>query len=471
MATRRKRVDPRKLHAALGEIDNLKIYRIQRYPGIGPKRGGSRCIACATKPARLTTRMKAPEKTNGRPIGIGHWLINTDTQEVIGPFGSECGFRAIMASWLKPRRAQMRQDLLAAGVPRSEIEERLQQFAAAEWKKMLKIYKKAEREAVKLGIDTTTLTYDEIVAAIDAEKKRIAFEREVQYAESLGIPVQKGPKGMFQINGVWCENRDEVKETVDKWREAKRKQQRAAALATRTANRAKYPAHQEFLDWALDPANSNVLSYKDERVLEDAQVWIDRGSPFPTTLEKVEDIARSKGWQGQLAKIAPTPQTSVVTPAPSGEPPCPKCGGKLIRKKGYSDKWGRDYDFWGCSNWKPRGKGCDGTLKPQEYNRQLKALHAGAVPAPQPPDPSTEVVSCCGKMRKLCTCNQQPKKLSKAAQAARKKANGTKAKKQPEAPQVDEVLAEELEVAQEQEREKKAKEAFEDRKKKSYWKM
>lgn len=470
MATRRKRVDPRKLHAALGEIDNLKIYRIQRYPGIGPNRGGSRCIACATKPARLATRMKAPEKTNGRPIGIGHWLINTDTQEVIGPFGSECGFRAVMASWLKPRRAQMRQDLLAAGVPRSEIEERLQQFAYQEWKKMLKVYKKAEREAVKLGIDTTTLTYDEIVSAIDAEKKRIAFEREVQYAESLGLHVQKGPKGMFQVNGVWCESRDEVKEVVDKWREAERKKQKQAALAQRTANRAKFPEHQEFLDWALDPANSNVLSYAEERFLEDAQVWIDRGSPWPQTLEKVERIARSKGWQGQLAKLAPAapqqPQQS------SGKlPVCPVCGAALVRRKGYSQRWQRDYDFWGCSQWRSGGHGCKGSMKPEEYERQLKALQGSAAVVPAPPDPSTEVVSCCGKMRKLCTCNQPPKKLSKAARAARKKANGVKTKKADPQPEVDSMSEEELEMAQEMEREKKAKEAFEDRKKKSYWKM
>lgn len=110
-------------------------------------------------------------------------------------------------------------------------------------------------------------------------------------------------------------------------------------------------------------------------------------------------------------------------------------------------------------------------MKPEEYERQLKALQGSAAVVPAPPDPSTEVVSCCGKMRKLCTCNQPPKKLSKAARAARKKANGVKTKKADPQPEVDSMSEEELEMAQEMEREKKAKEAFEDRKKKSYWKM
>ena len=179
-------------------------------------------------------------------------------------------------------------------------------------------------------------------------------------------------------------------------------------------------------------------------------MWIDRGSPFPQTLERVEHIARSKGWQGQLAKLVPAPQQ----PQSGSLPVCPLCGGELVRKTGTSQR-GKHYDFYGCKNF-ARTR-CKGSMEVKDYN---KAVH-GSKPVP-----------IKGTVKSGVPAGGQP--LSKAAQAARKKANGVK-KKQPVVPEpeetVDETPAEELEVAQEQEREKKAKEAFEDRKKGAYWKM
>jgi len=453
----RRKVDSRKLHAKLAEIDNLKIYRVRHYPGIGPKNGGSRCIACATEPRSMVTRMKDPDNTTGRPIGIGHWLVNTDTQEVMGPFGKECGFRAVMNSWLKPRRAAMRQQLLAAGVPSSEIEDRLQQFAHDEWNRMLRVYMKAEREAKKMGIDTTTLTYDEIIGAIADEQRKLKLERAVQSARSYGLDVQPSINRTFFVDGKLCETAEDVWHIRDEKRRKDDEHRKKIAIGIRQQNRAKFQPWVDFIEWAFDPSHAHPFTASEVKELEQAEVYINQGNPFPQTLTRVEyiaGVARGYGWTGALGAQQAPPSSSTVATGGS-VPICPKCGGELINKKGYSQNKGKYYNFWSCKKY----PSCNGALNSGEYHRQLLALNPQQVTLqPQPQQP------------------QQVPKASKAVAAAQAQAQQinpyttSKLKEQEksgEAQPSTEVLEQEVE----KKRVRKAKEAFQERSKKSYWKV
>lgn len=502
----RRRVDSRKLHAKLAEIDNLKIYRVRHYPGIGPKRGGSRCIACATEPRSMVARMKDPDNTTGRPIGIGYWLVNTDTQEVMGPFGKECGFRAVMNSWLKPRREAMRQQLLAAGVPSSEIEERLQQFAHDEWNRMLRVYMKAEREAKKLKIDTTTLTYDEIVAAIEDEKKKIKLENATRTAKFEGLDVQPSVNRTFFVDGKLCETAEDVYALIDAAREKRDEERRKKAEEARRQNQAKYKDHVEFIEWALSSGQNFTAS--ELRSLETGLMYINQGNPFPQTLRGIENLAvkaRQWGWTGYLGQVSvPPPQPVGSTSSAGGKAPiCPKCGGELIHKQGYSYRKQKSYNFWSCK----RYPNCDGALNDREYNRQLLLLNpqqfqqptqypqpqqtvqapkavAAAQAQAQQSNPYTSKATCssCGKMYKLCRCG------GVGALAHPRAGVVIDPDTMAEAPCPDpnckicEMLREQeekatepstapLEEEVEKKRTMKAKEAFKERQKKSYWKM
>ncbi len=506
----RKRVDSRKLHAKLAEIDNLKIYRVKYYPGIGPKRGGSRCIACATEPRSMVARMKDPDNTTGRPIGIGYWLINTDTQEVMGPFGKECGFRAVMNSWLKPRREAMRQQLLAAGVPSSEIEERLQQFAHDEWNRMLRVYMKAEREAKKLGIDTTTLTYDEIVAAIAEEQRKLRLERAVEHAKVVGLEVQPSINRTFFVRGTLCETAEDVYTLIEEKRRKDEEERRRKAEEARKQNQARFKPYVEFIEWVFDPSHSHGFTSYEIRDIEKAQIYINQGNPFPQTLQRLEMLAtraRGWGWTGQLGQVATPPVASSPTATGQKLPPCPICGGELIRKSGYSKVKGKHYDFWGCKAWTQTR--CKGAMQIAEYNRQLAALNP-QLSAPQPSPPPQQAVhapkavaaaraqvgqnqpypltqsSCpsCGKMWKLCRCGGVATLKHLETSPGRIVCPDTsiivdcpdpgcveceriKEKAAAEAEPSTEPKEQEVE----QKRTKKAKEAFKERQKRSFWKM
>jgi len=476
---------------------------VRHYPGIGPKNGGSRCIACATEPRSMVARMKDPDNTTGRPIGIGHWLVNTDTQEVMGPFGKECGFRAVMASWLKPRREQMRQQLLAAGVPSSEIEERLQQFAHDEWNRMLRVYMKAEREAKKMKIDTTTLTYDEIVAAIEDEKRKLRLERAVGSARSVGLDVQPSVNRTFFVEGKLCETAEDVYALVEGKRKKDDEERRKKAEAARLQNQVRFKFHVEFIEWALDPANQGSLSAFDLRMLETGLLYINQGNPFPQTLRGVESLAtraRGWGWSGQLGVMGPPPSPPSSTVATGGKVPiCPKCGGELVNKKGYSRNKGKHYDFWSCKKY----PSCAGALNSGEYHRQLRLLNPGqvVVPASQPtqflqPQQVTQIpkavaaaqaqqsrATClsCGKMYRLCRCGGVEALAHPRSGVVIDPDTGDEVacfdpkcrvcerlrEKLGEAQPSTEVLEQEVE----KKRVRKAKEAFQERSKKSYWKV
>lgn len=506
----RKRVDSRKLHAKLAEIDNLKIYRVRHYPGIGPKNGGSRCIACATEPRSMVARMKDPDNTTGRPIGIGYWLVNTDTQEVMGPFGKECGFRAVMASWLKPRREAMRQQLLAAGVPSSEIEERLQQFAHDEWNRMLRVYMKAEREAKRMGIDTTTLTYDEIVAAIEDEKKKLRLERAVEHAKAVGLEVQPSVNRTFFVGRKLCETAEDVYAIIEEKRKRDEEERRKKAEAARLQNQAKFKPYVEFIEWVFDPSHSHGFTSYEIRDIERAQIYINQGNPFPQTLQRLESLAvraRGWGWSGQLGVVAaPPPPSSVPSPSGGKAPVCPSCGGELIRKTGYSQFKRKHYDFWSCK----RFPNCKGTMQVAEYHRQFLAMNpqqfVSPAPAPQPQQavrapkavaaakaqvqqasaPLTQS-SCpsCGKMWKLCRCGGVSTLKHLKTEPGKVLCPDTNVVVDCPDPGCDTCFhirseaeaeaktesTEPLEQEVESKRTKKAKEAFKERQKRSYWKM
>jgi len=390
--------DKRKLHKRLAEGGKLRIYRVMRQSG--------RCVICATaivdphnrrvhlkENPTLKERMNDPEQTNGTPLDL-QWWLQDETGKLIGPCGAACGPLAVMNAWLKERRDEIRQQLLAAGVPAAEVEERLEQIAHQEWLNMLRIYRKAEREAKQLGINITSMTVDEIVEAIKIHKERKAFEREVDYAQSLGIPVARLAGGVVEIDGVRCSSSRGVMDTINKWEDDKAQAAKQAAAQKAQGNRAKYPDHVEFIEWALSttgPNNPNgPLSYRDDRILGDGMIYIDMGSPYPGTLRKVEELAQrartwTVPWQGKLG------QQVVVQNQPAGGganlPTCPICGSQLQRKQGFSNRRGRyggkRYDFYGCVRY-PQ---CRGSVKVQEYNRQLQALNPGQVTQQPPPPP------------------------------------------------------------------------------------
>ncbi|MCJ7760269.1 hypothetical protein MUP59_03915 [Candidatus Bathyarchaeota archaeon] len=209
-----KNPNVKKFHKRLAEGGKLRIYRVIR--------GDTRCVICATaivhpkdrkihlkENPSLKRRMEDPSQTNGTPMSLQYWLQD-DKGNLIGPCGAACGPRAVMNAWLKERREEIRQQLLAAGVDPEEVETRLEQIAHWEWLNMLRVYRKAEREAQKLKIDTTSMTVDEIVQAVKTEKELRAFKKEVEYAIHSGVPVKSLSNGV-EVDGVFCQNIADVR--------------------------------------------------------------------------------------------------------------------------------------------------------------------------------------------------------------------------------------------------------------------
>ena len=452
-----RRVSKAKLHRRLAEGSKLRIYRVIRQP--------SKCIACATKlfskssrslPTNkrpvikenptLIERMKEPFDTSGTPLGVQWWLQN-EKGELLGPFGEACGGKAVVASWTKEKRDAMRQDLLSRGVPAEEVEDRLEQIAMKEWREMLRVYRKAEREAKKLNIDITTMTYDEVIAAIAAEKERVNYEYALHGAERQGVTVERIPGGGAKLTAVVgqignishhtavVENRGEVTNFLISWGEAKQAFLQTKAKQVKGQNRSKYPQHVEFLEWAIEHPAVNYLK---KRELEDWLSYVEQGRVYPTTIEKIEDTARNAAqwvppwtvaWPPFKAKVSAAVNTQ------TGAPVCPKCGLPLVRKSGTS-KYGRPYDFYSCTGWKPYKRGCDGTMSIQDYNAAVAKLAAhGATPAPTQPSPPPSPPSSPPLSHPAHAI------LTKAEEAARKlqlKANGpqngTQNRNQPEPP-------------------------------------
>jgi ssDNA-binding Zn-finger/Zn-ribbon topoisomerase 1 len=396
---RRRVSNKNKLHRRLADSDKLRIHRVFH--------ADTRCVICATaivdphdrrthlkENPSLKERMDDPEQTNGTPMSRQFWLQEGTTGKIIGPCGEACGGRAVVASWSKEKRDEMRLKLLAAGVPKDEIEDRLEQAAQSEWREMLRIYRRAERDAQKLKIDITTLTYDEIVAAIEWEKRWRNFEYAYKHAESLGLKVkfatnikqEKPPKGgseylAVEVEGVVCLHPQDIHVVITEWRKVKEESARQAALAAQTQKRSQYPQHVEFLEWALastSQGNAVHLSYSARKGLEDALFYIERGNPYPSTLVKVEQCAvQARSWNFPWTGAWPGQQPVV---APSGSVPvCPLCGAALVHKQGHT-KYGRPYDFYGCSQY-PR---CKGTMETTEFNRRMGTL-GGQQPQPVAP--------------------------------------------------------------------------------------
>jgi len=387
-----KNPNDKKLHKRLAEGGKLRIYRMCT--------GKTRCVICATaivstrnrkvhikENPSLKTRMEDPDRTNGTPMSRQFWLQD-DSGLVIGPCGGPCGTKAVMNSWLKERREEIRQQLLASGVLPAEIEKRLEQVAHQEWLNMLKVYRKAEKEATKLKIDTTSMTIDEIVEAVKEEKKQIYFKREVECAERAGVPIKLLPNGV-EVVGMFCQNATDVAIAMSAWREKKYLGKQQLAKQIRQFNRTRYQVYVDFIQWALEtteqpPAytpNANEVSTWDRRSLEDALLYIDQGNPFPVTLNKVEEIADKarqwcQPWIGILG-MQKSPQGSLVA---ASLPRCPVCGSGLVRKTGTSRANGRRYDFYGCQKY----PGCKGSLKVVDYERLAGIAQAAVQPQQTP---------------------------------------------------------------------------------------
>lgn len=390
-----KRLDPKKLHKRLAEGGRLRIYRCLR--------GETRCVICATaivdihnrkihikENPSLKLRMSDPERTNGTPM-VCQWWLQDDQGQLIGPCGGPCGSKAVQNSWLKERRDEIRQQLLAAGVPPAEVEKRLEQIAHQEWLNMLRVYRAAEKEALKLKIDITTMTVDEIVEAVKKVKEERAFKREAEYAQQQGVPVKFRSNGV-EVDGILCQTAAGVRECVSAWKEKQNQTRQAQAQARRLQNRQKYAEYVEFIEWALatsDPytrvhgatgSAPNALSVGtwDRRNLEDGLMWIDGGTPFPKTLQTIEAIAsQARNWRSPWTGVCPSNVTRIMPAQPSGPvgaplPVCPLCGKPLKRKTGTSQR-GKSYDFYGCTGY-PR---CKGSMEVSEYNRQWSRLGQG----------------------------------------------------------------------------------------------
>lgn len=415
---RRKRINKAKLHRQLADTENLRIYRVVYHQS-------TKCVICATalvdpstglhlkENPTLTERMDNPWGTNGTRMTQQFWLQEGGSGPLIGPCGENCGGRAVLGSWMKEKRDQMRQELLASGVPKDEIEDRLEQFAWKEWRKMLSVYRKAEREGKKLGIDTNSLTYDEICAAIDWEKGRQRFNELVEKATSMGLPTDcKGtnplpipggiwvgaPKGgspevAWEVGGVVCTTAAQVQTVIENYTAKQHAAQVAAAQVSRNANRQRYNEYVVFIEWALETGgnpgspNFNTLSaaYRDRQTLEYGLQYIDQGSPFQSTLKKIEEVAiKARSWPDPWLPNWPVGAQPVQ---PTGAVPvCPNCGGKLLRKQGTS-KYGRhkQYDFMGCEHF-PR---CRGTMEVVEYDAQMAGVPSQNLPAPTVTPPVT----------------------------------------------------------------------------------
>jgi ssDNA-binding Zn-finger/Zn-ribbon topoisomerase 1 len=410
----KKTTDQKKLHKRLdafvwpeeeeAEGGKLRIYRVCRGP--------TRCVVCATaivdprnrrvflktNPS-LKRRMEDPEKTNGKPMCVQYWL-QEDTGQLIGPCGAACGPKAVENAWMKERRDEIRQQLLAAGVPSAEVEARLEQIAHQEWLNMLKVYREAEKAAKKLKIDTTSMTVDEIVAAVKKEKEYRAFKREVEFAQHQGIPVQLTSYGA-DVGGAPCKDYQQVRDAIRSWEEQQHKVRNQAAVQMRQANRAKCPDHVAFIEWAqrtTEPGtgpNQNSIRAWDRDNLNNALTYIDLGRPYPKTLQATEEIAvRARGWAqpwtgrlgSQPSMMSPAqgvgPQGVVGLTAGPSQPKCPACGRALARRSGYSNK-GRHYDFYGCTGF-PK---CKGSMEVRDYEKALQGTQVtmgGPLPSTPP---------------------------------------------------------------------------------------
>ena len=428
----RKRIDRRKLHRQLAETDNLRIYQVRR--------GDTRCVICATRivdPSNrretikenptLKQRMRNPEVTNGTPMEVQFWLQD-DKGTLIGPCGQACGSRAIIASWSKERRAQYRRDLLAAGVPRAEIEDRLEQIAKEQWREMLRVYRKAEREAKKLDIDITTMTYDEVIAAIQLAKERQRYETKIVYAERMGIDIKliRGGKGGVRIGGIKClpppdGTVQDLQNAINKEEERKNQAAQKAAKKQQKAARKKYQEYAEFAEWVLETTddgeiNEDELSWGRARQIHDILGYIDQGTVYQASLDRLESMAElakswPAPWTGKLgSKPKPQPKQPTHTHT-AGVPVCSKCGGQFKHRVGTS-RYGKSYDFYGCSNWRVTDKDHD-TMETSKYEAAVKAA-GGSPPVTQQPAPQSTP--------------KPVRKTMKAVIAARKKAQQATAK-------------------------------------------
>lgn len=418
----RKRIDPRKLHRQLAETNNLRIYRVQR--------GDTRCVVCATRivdPVNrresikenptLKQRMRDPSATNGTPMVVQFWLQD-DKGVLIGPCGQACGSRAVIASWSKERRAKYRRELLAAGVPKSEIEERLEQIAKEQWSAMLRVYRKAEREAKKLKIDITTMTYDEVIQAIQVARDRQRYEDKITYLERWGHEVKRirGGKGGVRIYGTKClpppkGTVADLQRAVDLEEQRRSEVAKKEAIKQQKAARKKHRDYVDFIEWVLRTTddgmiNEDELSWGRTRQLEGVLEDIDRGKIDIYRLAQVEGMAElaaknwPEPWKGKLGN-GPKPKQQAAQ-ATAGVPVCTKCGGAFKHRVGTS-RAGRSYNFYGCSNWKPVDTDHD-TMETAKYEAALQA--AGMFPQP---------------VQQLPQAPKPARKLTKAALAARQK--------------------------------------------------
>lgn len=405
---RRRVSNKNKLHRRLADVELLRIHRVVH--------ADTRCVICATaivdlndrrvhlkENPTLQERMDDPGHTNGTPMCRQYWLQEGPNGKIIGPCGEACGGRAVVGSWTKEKRDKMRQDLLAAGVPKDEIEDRLEQAALPEWRAMLSVYRRAEREAQKLKIETNSLTFDEINAAVEWEKRWRNFEYAYRRAEGLGLKVEFAtgikaetpPKGgavypPVTVNGVMCLWPQDVHTVITNWRKDQEEAAHKAAQAARAQKRVKYLNHAEFIDWALasvaSGANAMHLGYSARQELENALYYIEHDTVYPATLEAVERTARAaRSWTQPWTGTWPTqpqaqPQAPLVPVANFGVPTCPVCGGELVRKTGTS-KRGYHYDFYGCGNWKQTR--CSGSMEVKEYEQKVGML-GGQQPQPAP---------------------------------------------------------------------------------------
>lgn len=409
-----------KLHRQLADTELLRIYRTVRER--------SKCVICATecrdpnnhkvvtkRAPTLAERMENPFATNGALLDLQWWLQVGTTGEIIGPCGENCGGRAVLGSWVKNKRDEMRQQLAASGVAAAEIEDRLEQLAHQEWRKMLSVYRKAERDAAKLKISTNSLTYDEIIAAIAWEKEAVRLAELIEDCNKTGIPTEfkgaiaglvRAPKGgspavAWEVDGVVCSTAVEVEAVVSTYWTKKRAATQAAAQVARTAHRQTYWEHVQFIEWAIKTGfdttgpNFNALasSYRDRSALEQALQYIDLGNPFASTLQRVEEIAHKarqwpEPWQDSWPHAhQPAPQP--VAPAQAGAVACERCGAVLVRKTGFSKYRRKPYDFYGCSQY-PK---CDFTMTKAQFEQAVQALAAKQAGPVVTPDPNIAAIA------------------------------------------------------------------------------
>ncbi len=450
--TTRKTPNEKKLLKRLAEGGKLRVYKIHREK--------SRCIICATaivdpdlraqgksgqaivleSDPSIERRMDTPEETNGTPLQIQVWLQDTENKKLIGPCGSTCGPEAVMAAWVKEHRNRVRQELLAAGVPAAEVEERIWQVAQQQWRDMMKVYRAAERDAKKLGINITTMTFDEIVDAVNQEKAKRSYKILLDRAQRTGLSVTEttgvNQHGwpIYLVNNTQCSCSADVRAAISDHHATQQTQRQQAAFQTRSANRARYTDHADFIDWILETTdrgevNAGAITYWARDNLKDALMYIETGKPYQTTLVTVEQMAgKAKSWSSPYEPW--TGRLGQVVVVQAGQPglqlpkcPEPGCGGELVHKTGTSKYGNRAYDFYGCEHWKPRKKGCAGSMETADYNAAVQAMGSLPPSAQVVPPPPPKKVTCppASPSAQAAQTGRAPH-VSKAAALARKKA-------------------------------------------------